>query len=489
MGSEVEMVPRVLLVDDDEEMVETTSLGLRKHAEVMGATSGAAALSAMETGDFDVVVTDLRMGQMSGIDLCAQIAAKRPDIPVIVITAFGSLESAVSAIRAGAYDYVTKPFELEALAIAVRRAAQHHALREEVRRLRTAVDRSAGVEDIVGDSDPMKRLRDVVAQVADSDASVLITGESGTGKEIVARALHRASKRREGPFVAINCGAMPEALLESELFGHASGAVTDAKSSRPGRFSEANGGTIFLDEIGDAPLALQPRLLRALQDRRARPVGGASEVPFDARIVAATNKDLEQAVQEGRFRDDLYYRLNVIEIPLPPLRARGSDVLLLAQRFLERFAAQSKKNVVGLSAPVAEKLLGYAWPGNVRELQSCIERAVALTRFDQITVDDLPQRVRVQAKAPRVPGEEAPFEAVPLEEVERRHILRVLDLVGGNKSLASQILRVDRKTLYRKLERYSTEQQGAGAGTGAGPGAGTSAGPGAGSGAGAASGT
>ena len=449
------MVPRVLLVDDDEQMVETTLLGLRKHAEVTGATSGAAAIAAMETSDFDVVVTDLRMGAMSGIDLCARIAASRPDIPVIVVTAFGSFESAVLAIRAGAYDYLTKPFEPEALAIAVRRAAQHHALREEVKRLRIAADRSAGIDEIVGQSEPIQRLRDIVGHVADSEASVLIAGESGTGKEIVARSLHRASKRKDGPFVAINCAAMPESLLESELFGHAKGAFTDAKSSRSGLFADADGGTLFLDEIGDAPLAIQPKLLRALQDRRVRPVGGTTELSFDARIVAATNRDLEQAVQEGRFREDLYYRLNVIEIALPPLRARGSDVLLLAQRFLESFAQQSKKSVVGLSARVAERLLAYPWPGNVRELQNCIERAVALTRYEEITIDDLPERVRAHWKAPPVQGDESPFEAVPLEEVERRHILRVLELVGGNKSLASQMLGVDRKTLYRKLERYS----------------------------------
>ena len=454
------MMPRVLLVDDDAEMVETTVLGLRRHADVTGATSGPEALAAMASNDFDVVVTDLNMHGMNGLELCAQIVAVRPDVPVVVITAFGSFESAVSAIRAGAYDYVTKPFQLEALIHVVRRAAQHRALREEVKRLRREADRSAPVDEIIGESDAVKRLRDLIAHVADEGASVLITGESGTGKEIVARALHLASKRREGPFVALNCAAMPEALLESELFGHTKGAFTDAKASRLGLFAEADGGTLFLDEIGDAPLPLQPKLLRALQDRRVRPVGGSSEIAFDARIIAATNRDLEQAVQEGRFREDLYYRLNVIEIALPPLRARGNDVLLLAQRFLERFAAQGKKNVVGLSAPVAERLLAYAWPGNVRELSNCIERAVALARFEEITIDDLPERVRAPVKSARSQGDEAPFEVVPLEEVERRHIFRVLEISGGNKSLAAQLLGVDRKTLYRKLERYNAAQGG-----------------------------
>ncbi|MBK8251217.1 MAG: sigma-54-dependent Fis family transcriptional regulator [Polyangiaceae bacterium] len=449
------MKPRILLVDDDQEMVETTSLGLRKFADVDGATSAKTAIDKMANSEFDVVITDLHMPGMNGIDLCAELVAVRPDVPVIVITAFGSLESAVSAIRAGAYDYVTKPFQTETLAHAVRRAAQHRALREEVKRLKRDVQRNAGVDEVWGESEPIRRLRDLMAHVADSDASVLITGESGTGKEVVARALHRAGRRKDGPFIALNCAAVPEALLESELFGHARGAFTDAKTARTGLFAEADGGVLFLDEVGDTPFSLQPKLLRALQDRKIRPIGGTTEVSFDARIIAATNKDLDQAVAEGRFREDLFYRLNVIEVSLPPLRTRGNDVLLLAQRFVERFAAQSHKRVLGISPRVAEQLLAYAWPGNVRELSNCIERAVALARFEEITVDDLPERVRSPSKVRAAGIDEAPIDVPTLDELERRHILRVLSLVEGNKSLASQMLGVDRKTLYRKLDRYN----------------------------------
>jgi len=286
---------------------------------------------------------------------------------------------------------------------------------------------------------------------------VLVRGESGTGKELVAQALHKRGRRTAGPFVAVNCAAMPETLLESELFGHARGAFTDAKSARTGLFVQADHGTLFLDEIGTMPLGLQPKLLRALQQRTVRPVGSDTEVPFDVRLVAATNADLEAAVEAGTFREDLFFRINVIPIEVPPLRRRGNDVLLLAQRFLEEFASQAQKPVRGLTSAAAEKLLGYSWPGNVRELRNCIERAVALTRFEQLTVEDLPDKVR-DAKRPAVLlAADDPSELVPMEEVERRYILRVLEAAGGNKASAARILGLDRKTLYRKLERWGAE--------------------------------
>jgi len=302
----------------------------------------------------------------------------------------------------------------------------------------------------------MKKLYELLERVAESEASVLVTGESGTGKEMVAQVLHRRGRRRNGPFVAVNCAAMPETLLESELFGHAKGAFTDARNSRTGLFVQASGGTLFLDEIGDLPLGLQPKLLRALQERVVRPVGGDSEVPFDVRLVAATNHDLETAVEEGRFREDLYFRINVIPVEVPPLRMRGTDVLLLAQRFAEEFAVQAGKQVIGLSSAAAKKLLAYTWPGNVRELRNGIERAVALTRFEQITVEDLPEKVRDYQGSHILVAADDPSELVPLEQVERGYILRVLDAVGGNKTLAARVLGLDRKTLYRKLERYSS---------------------------------
>jgi two-component system response regulator HydG len=285
---------------------------------------------------------------------------------------------------------------------------------------------------------------------------VLVTGESGTGKELVARALHRRSCRRAEPFVAVNCAAMPDALLESELFGHARGAFTDARAVRAGLFARAHGGTLFLDEIGDLPVALQPKLLRALQERVIRPVGADNEQAVDVRVVAATNRDLETAVEERRFREDLYYRINVVHIDLPPLRSRGGDVLLLAQHFVQHFAAVRGREIQGLSAPAAEKLSAYSWPGNVRELQNCIERAVALARYDQIMVDDLSEKIRNYRRSHVLVASDDPDELASMEEVERSYVLRVLEAVGGNKSKAAQVLGFDRATLYRKLERYGT---------------------------------
>ncbi len=449
------MKGRVLVVDDDRSTCEVLAerLGFRGFA-VEWRTSAEAALVLLERAPFDVIVTDVQMRGMNGIALCERVATNRPDVPVVVITAFGSLESAVAAIRAGAYDFVTKPFDIEVLVHSVQRAVQLRGLREEVRGLRQTVAESQQFEEVLGASPVMARMYEMLERVAGADASVLITGETGTGKELVARALHRRSGR-SGPFVAINCAAMPEALLESELFGHAKGAFTDAKEARVGLLAQAHGGTLFLDEVGDMAPGLQSKMLRALQERRVRPVGSSTEVAFDARVLAATHRDLETAIEEKRFREDLYYRLNVIKVELPPLRARGGDVLLLAQHFLEHFARRAAKPVVGLSAPAAERLLAYTWPGNVRELQNCVERAVALTRYEQIAVEDLPEKVRTYRSSFVVVAADDPSELVPLEEVERRYILRVMEAVAGNKSAASQILGIERATLYRKLDRYA----------------------------------
>ncbi len=446
---------RVVVVEDDLEMRDllVSALGRRGYA-VAGHATGAAALDALEHTDVDVLVTDLNMPGMDGLELCRRATALRPAVPVVLITAFGSMETAIGGIRAGAWDFVTKPFEIEAIAIAIDRAARHKALSEEVGRLRRAAADSTRFEGLLGASPSMTRLFDVVDRVADSDATALITGESGTGKELVARALHHRSRRRGGPFVAVNCAAVPETLLESELFGHARGAFTDARTPRAGLFVQAHGGTLFLDEIGELPLSLQPKLLRAVQERTVRPVGGDREVPFDARIVVATNRDLATAVEEGRFRQDLYYRIDVVHLEMPPLRARAGDVLLLAQHFVDGFAARAGKRVTGIARPAAEKLLAYEWPGNVRELQNCMERAVALTRFEVVMLEDLPERVRAWRPTQFVLAAEDPTELPPLEEIERRYILRVLGAVGGNKTEAARVLGLDRKTLYRKLERY-----------------------------------
>jgi two-component system response regulator HydG len=446
---------RVLIVDDEQSMCELLESALAKRGyETASRTSADQAFQLLDGKDYDLVLTDLNMRDMTGLELCERIVASRPDVPVVLVTAFGSMDNAVAAIRAGAYDFITKPIEMDTLALVVERAVQHRTLKEEVKRLRQAVDATRQFDDMLGESPAMRKVNDLILRVADSDANVLITGESGTGKELVARALHARSTRSEGPFVAVNCAAVPETLLESELFGHAKGAFTDARQARTGLFVQASGGTLFLDEVGEMPLGMQPKILRALQERKVRPVGGNTEVSFDARLVTATNRDLETEVEERRFREDLYYRINVVRIEVPPLRGRGNDLLLLAQHFIERAASRSGKSVVGLVSTAAEKLLSYDWPGNVRELENCMERAVALTRYDQVTVEDLPEKVRNYQSSHVVVASDDPSELLPMQEVERRYIQRVLKSVGGNKTQAAKVLGFDRRTLYRKLERY-----------------------------------
>jgi DNA-binding NtrC family response regulator len=449
---------RILVVDDDPRMCELVETGLtRKGFEVETRTTGGAALEFLPLSEVDAVVTDLNMPRVSGLELCERIVTNYPDVPVLVITAFGSMETAVAAMRVGAYDFITKPFEIDELIFALDRAVRFSRLEREVKRLRRVAGEDEGFGELVGDSEAMRRVRDLVARVADSDATVLVTGESGTGKELVARALHMASPRRSGPFVALNCAAVPEALIESELFGHTRGAFTDARGSRTGLFLQADRGTLFLDEVAELPIQLQPKLLRALQERSVRPIGGDAEVRFDARVVAATNRDLASAIEEGRFREDLFFRINVIQIEIPPLRARGADVLLLAQQFVRRSCTRAHKPLLGLSPAAAERLLAYPWPGNVRELQNCMERAVTLARYDNLVVEDLPEQVRAYRSSHVLVTSDDPSALVPLEEVERRYILRVMDAVGGNKTLAARVLGLDRKTLYRKLERFGAD--------------------------------
>jgi two-component system response regulator HydG len=446
---------RILVVDDDAGMCALLEDGLRRRGfSPSSCTSPDGALALLDAEDFDAVVTDLNMGGMNGLELCERVTANRPDVPVVVITAFGSMESAIGAVRLGAYDYIAKPFEIEELELSLQRAIQHRHLREEVTRLRQIVEDKGPPAGFTGRSEPMKKVFEMVDRVAASDISVLVTGESGSGKELVARALHDRSPRRGGPFVAINCAAVPEPLLESELFGHERGAFTDARSARQGLLLRANGGTLLLDEIGEMPLALQPKLLRALQERQVRPVGSDREIPFDTRIVASTNRDIEADVEERRFREDLYFRINVVHVHVPPLRARGGDILLLAQEFVSRFSSQLGKQVTGISTSAAERMLGYDWPGNVRELMNCIERAVALARFDTVTVEDLPEKVRAYRSSHALADAQDPSELVTLEELERRYILKVLKATGGNKARAARVLGLDRRTLYRKLERY-----------------------------------
>jgi two-component system response regulator HydG len=462
------MKGHVLIVDDEQETCDLLEMALVRHGfKVTTSTNALSALDLVATQDFDVVLTDLSMPEMSGLDLCERVLGTRPNMPVVVITGQGSLETAIGAIRVGAYDFITKPVDPKLLFLSVSRAIQHRHLQDEVKRLREAVaDGGEADSQIVGHSGAMRRVYELIGRVGESDASVLIHGETGTGKELIARSIHTRSRRKDGPFVAINCAAVPHSLIESELFGHARGAFTDAKAERKGLFVQASGGTLFLDEIGELPIDMQPKLLRALQERKVRPVGANNEIPFDSRIVAATNRNLEDEVYEKRFREDLYYRINVVKIDVPPLRERGGDVLHLAQFFLKQFAQRNEKFALELSTTGAEKLMAYNWPGNVRELENCMEHAVALARFDQITVEDLPEKIRAYRAERFVVAANDPTEIVTMDELERRYILRVLSLVGGNKSRAAQVLGFDRRTLYRKLERY-----GDGASSSAGSGA------------------
>ncbi|MGB5683109.1 MAG: sigma-54 dependent transcriptional regulator [Polyangiales bacterium] len=449
------MSSRVLVVDDDRSMCELMQAALEKRGhEVEACTRGAEALERISNRDFGAVVTDLNLEKMSGLDICKYVTENRPEVPVLVVTAFGDMSSAIAAIRAGAYDFLNKPLEMEALHLAVDRAIQHRRLRDEVKRLTEEVGHARTAGELVGKSGTMRKVYELIHRVSNTDSSVLLSGESGTGKELVARALHSQSDRANRPFIAINCAAVPANLLESELFGHVRGAFTDAKTSRKGLFERAHGGTVLLDEIGEMPMAMQPTLLRVLQERRLRPVGGSTEISFDTRILAATNRDLESDVEEGRFREDLFYRLNVVEIHVPPLRTRGNDILQLAQHFVDVLSKRMGKPVEGITAEAAKKLLDYDWPGNVRELENAIERAVTLTRFDRITVEDLPERIGAYQSTRINPIDVDAEQVLPLEELEKRYIERVLKVVGGNKTRAARLLGLDRRTLYRKLERY-----------------------------------
>lgn len=438
-------------MDDDAALCDALAESLgRRGFDLTFRLSGEQALAAIAAEQPDVVIADINMGAMSGLELCRRVSELAPDVPVVLITAFGSMESAIGGLRAGAWDFITKPFESDAISAVLDRAVQIRRLRAEVRRLRASHLVASGGDGMVGSSPPMARLRDLVARVATTDVTALITGESGAGKEVVARAIHAQSPRARGPFVAVNCAAMPEALLESELFGHVRGAFTDARTARTGLFFQAAGGTILLDEIGELPLTLQPKLLRAVQERMARPVGGDREMPFDVRLVVATNRDLEAEVEAGRFRGDLYYRLHVVEVAVPPLRARSADVLLLAQHFVRVSAARFNKPVRGVTPAAAALLVGYDWPGNVRELANAVERGVALTRFEDLTPDDLPDRIR-EWKARSVLEIDDAAELVTLAQMEQRYVRRVMSAVHGNKAAAARVLGVDRTTLYRKL--------------------------------------
>jgi two-component system, NtrC family, response regulator AtoC len=442
-----------ILIAEDENLMRAILTRLLEDAgyRVVATSNAEEALERFASEDIAVTLTDIRMAGMDGLALLDHIKSIDAEALVIVMTAYSSVDSAVAALRKGAYDYVTKPFVNEDLLQSVKNALRQRELFRENRHLRRELDRRYSFSEIIGTSPALQSVFRLVEKVAATSTSILIQGESGTGKELIARAIHHNSPRAERPFVAVNCGAIPETLLESELFGHTKGAFTGAVTTKLGLFRSAEGGTVFLDEVGEISAAMQVRLLRALQEHEVVPLGSSTAVPFDARIICATNRDLEKEVSEGRFREDLFYRLNVIEIYLPPLRERREDIPLLARSFITRTARDQQRDEKSIEPAAMSALINYTWPGNIRELQNAIERAFTLSN-DAIDLDSLPPRVR-DAASP-TPMRDPDGLRPTLEEIERRHIFETLVSVNQDKARAANILGIDLSTLYRKLKRY-----------------------------------
>lgn len=445
---------KLLLVDDEKRMCAVLKAALEKdNLAITTADSGEAAWAALSVEAFDVIVSDIKMPGMSGIELLKKVKAKTPETEVLLMTAYADTKTAVEAMKSGAYDYIIKPFEIEELRLKIRNILEKHSLREENKDLRGQLKRRFSLENMVGKSSAMQKVYELVEKVAPTDATVLIRGESGTGKELVARAIHQLSRRIEQPFIAVNCGALPESLLESELFGHEKGAFTGADRQKPGRFELAGQGTLFLDEIGDITPATQVKLLRVLQQREIVRLGGTETVKIHARTLAATNKNLEEAVGATSFREDLYYRINVFPIFLPPLRERSEDIPDLVAHFL----AMQNIEPDGIEPRALQSLIEYVWPGNVRELENVIERALIMSGGKPITQEDLPQHVRGLSGAGAMAATPE-ADLLNLDDMERRLIERALDRAAGNKSKAAKMLGITRRQLYSKMERWSVNR-------------------------------
>jgi two-component system response regulator AtoC len=444
--------PAILVVDDDESALKALMQVLRKeNYQVDGVSSGAEALQRLDRGSADLVITDIRMGRMDGMELMRELHARRPNLPVIVMTAFASIDTAIRSIHEGAYDYISKPYEVDDLRLTVRRALEQARLARENLELRQnlAEDKENDVQ-MIGMSPQMIDVYKMIARVAPTGATVLIEGESGSGKELIARAIHANSDRRGQPFIALNCGAVTETLLETELFGHVKGAFTGASYAKQGLFEAASKGTIFLDEIGETSAHMQTRLLRVLEEREIQRVGSVERTPVDIRVIAATNRPLQQLVSRGKFREDLFYRLNVVAITVPPLRERLADLPLLFDHFLRRHRNRTHRTIA-VHGDVLDMLREYSWPGNVRELENMVERAVTLNTSGILTTADFVEHVKPAGAAP------AAFsgDLVSLEEMERRYSAHVIARCNGNMTRAAEILQIDRRTLYRMLERFA----------------------------------
>ncbi len=443
---------RILVVDDEERMLQLLDNLLSGEGyEVRTASSAEDALGILGDTDYNLVISDVRMPGMDGTSLLRTLGEQGSSAAVILMTAYASVTAAVEAIQAGAFDYLTKPFKIDEMLLAVRKSLESHHLKREVISLRKEVQGRYGLDNIIGRSKAIEQVFDLVKRVAKTQSTVLVFGKSGTGKELIAKALHFQSRRSDKPFVAVNCSAIPETLMESELFGHTKGSFTGAVSNQKGLFEDANGGTLFLDEVAEVPPSIQVKMLRALQEREIRRIGGRENIPIDVRVIAATNRDLEEMVKEGTFREDLFYRLNVIPLRLPELRERSEDVLPLAEHFIEKFCDRNGVGRKKLSKSALQRLTEYSWPGNVRELENLMERAVALCEGDVIDSGDIPSGVGRNGSgdpASLIGGD------MSLDEIERRHIESVLDRTGGHQIQASRILGIDRRTLYRKLIKY-----------------------------------
>jgi two-component system response regulator PilR (NtrC family) len=453
---------RILVVDDERSMREFLEILFRREGyDVVTAGDVDGALTAVESDDYDIVITDIQMPGRSGLDLLHAVREVAPETAVIMITAFATTETAIQAMKEGAYDYITKPFKVDEIRVVVEKALEKQLLATENRRLRSELRTQRRYRSLIGNSAAMQRIYELIGQVAETKTSVLISGGSGTGKELVARAIHESSDRQDKPFVAVNCGAIPENRLESELFGHVKGAFTGAMQNKSGLFETADGGTLFLDEVGELPVSLQVKLLRAIQEKRIRRVGGTSDRGVDVRILSATNRCLEDDIASGRFREDLYYRLNVIQIALPPLRDRMDDLPLLVQYFLEKYSAELGKPVNEISDEAIAVLQGYHYPGNVRELENAIERAVALARGPRIECESLPSSLvrPPETSAPsRIPPEGVELEAL-VSDYERGLIREALMRTGGVKKHAAHLLGVSFRSLRYRLEKLGLDRE------------------------------
>jgi len=443
---------RILVVDDDLEMCGLLSDVLSQEGfSALTINQSLEASKTIKKEEFDVIVTDLRMKGLKGLDLLEEAKRVAPLTPVIIITAFGTIESAIQAMKMGAYDYITKPFQIDEFILTVKKALENRLLKKEVVRLRKEVESRYHYHQLIGKSPSMRSIYDLVERIGDSNSNVLITGESGTGKELVARAIHYSGSRKEGPFIPINCAAIPETLLESELFGYKKGAFTDAKADKKGLLFEAAEGTIFLDEVTEMSPLFQAKLLRVIEEREVRPLGDTNSYSVDVRIISASNRDIKDLIHQGRFREDLYFRMKVIDIEVPPLRERREDIPLLVEHFINQFGKKPNRKISGVSEEVLRILINYSWPGNVRELENIIQRAIALCRHEAILPEDLPSSML------RAPNKESLLEKglhkkYTLDQLEKEYIKNVLIEAGGNKSKAAEILGLDRKTLYRKIE-------------------------------------